>query len=284
MNRIINALTQTSNAHILFISALLCIGIMSIIFVVLFLNLKDKRLKIPTLIPSLILLIVTFLMGAYIALSVTQITNHSNVVEGEVINYHQKGHQSQLTLKQNSGKPVKYEVEGIANNFVYKNGDYIHGSESENILYNVQKINGKTFDPPFAKYHAVLIMLGLTFIVTVGFLVITLYFNQKHLSAYARFTIELVSIAFSAYTIAIGILFFVLIMFLSSTDTRTFNVQGRVVDSTTRLDSTKTYTLEEDDSHIRYVINDQKERHGHIKVKIRKPSHDVVQYLGKVDD
>lgn len=277
MDNIIGALTGVSTSLVMIVAGLIA----CFIVVVLIVDLLYNGLGKLSVITKLLMLVTTFLMCSYILVTASQSMTHTDYVKGTVIDYKYDVNQSRVVLESDNNKQKSYDITGIANRFKYQKGDYIHVSESEGLIFNVEKINGTVFDPPFAKYHAVFIILTLTSIITLAYVVLTLYFKSHKEDARYKTFKETVHVIFSITTLGLIGLFITVTLFLPSTDTRIHHLKGNVVDTQLRLDSTKTYVVKEDKTNIEYVVNDNQKRQGHVDLEISKPSHDVTQVISK---
>lgn len=277
VDAIIHAITGASTTLLMMVAGL----ITCFIVVVLMVDLIYNGLGKLSVVTKLLMLLTTFLMCSYILVSASQSLTHTHYIQGTVVGYHYHTDESTLILENDKHHTQHYDVSGIANRFKYQKGDYIHASESQGLLFNVEKINHTVYEPPFAKYHAVFILLALMSIVTLVYVLLTLYF-KSHKDEYTHQTLrETVHVIFMITTFGLIGLFITLILFLPSTDTRTQDLKGQVVDTQLRLDDTKTYVVKEDKTNIEYVVNDKTKRQGRVHLEISKPSHNVTHVISK---
>lgn len=272
MNQLIDSITSISGVSIMVIS-----GIISLITIaILIIDLLYRGYGKLSVISKLLMMITMFLMTSFILISAMQILTHENNIEGKVVKYHYNERQSHMTLKHHH-QMKRYTVTGIANQFRYQKGDTIHAQETDNLIYNVTKINDHPFKPAFAKYHAILIVQVILAIASIGYVIITRMFYQT--SKPSKAIQELIHVTFSGSVIAIIGLVTMIIVFLPSTDTRTIHVKGQVVDSQLRLDNMKTYVVKDKNTGILYGVNDNQKREGYVDVDISKPSHNVTHVI-----
>lgn len=277
MDAIIDAITGASTIQLIIVTGLLSFFVLAILMIDLLYNGMGKL----SVLTKVLMLITTFLMCSYILISTSQMMSHTDYVKGTVVEYQYQNDKSKMVLEDDENHQKTYQVSGMANQFKYQKGDYIHVSQSEGLIFNVEKINDTVYDPPFAKYHAVFIILSLTSIMTLAYVILTLYF-KSHQHGHRHQTLkETIHVIFAITTLGLLSLFMVIVMFLSSTDTRTMHLQGKVVDSQLRLDNTKTYVVKEDKTNIEYIVNDKQKRKGHVDLEISKPSHNVTQVISK---
>ena len=277
VNTIIDMISSTSTSLLMVMAGLITCFIMFILIVDLVYNGLGKL----SLITKILMLITTFMMCAYILVSATQSLTHTQYIKGTVVAYEYHTDKSQLTLENDAHHQKRYQVSGIANRFKYQEGDYIHVSESQGLIFNVEKINHTVYDPPFAKYHAVFIVLMLMSVATLAYVLLTLYFKSHQNKSQYQPLRETMHVMFAITTIGLIGLFTVLVVILPSTDTRTQSLKGRVIDTQLRLDDTHTYVVKEDKTHIMYIVNDKQKRQGHVYLEISKPSHNVTHVISK---
>lgn len=218
--------------------------------------------------------------SCYIMATAIQEEYFSDVETGTIIEYHYSDNVSKARITNGTAKHKNYNIIGLANNYVFNDGDKIkYNTESYNI-YNIKSINDEIYQKPFGKHHTLILYMIIvnTWLMIEGF--IYTYIRQPKMKNTTRRDAYYIG---SFIVVAIFISSMMFIVTNRPVDTRTFDVSGQIQKiQTDKNNDHYTNVFVKDKHNITHVVKatpDMKKGYDEndmIHVKVNRPRNIMI--------